>query len=231
MTPITFTSGQVTVWEPPDGLLPLYVDTNTRWFRVEFDDYVDSPVVDYNYTGTAPTVTLYAYGTMAKLKVEGNGPCNIRALSIEGRMARRGISESVVVDDAASQSGSRGVRAGSDIGSQFIGVLASASGLAAHVVWRYATPQYRPTITVENWMPYQFEIDLFDIISVTIAELGMTDRLFEIVGLTHYGNLAASADAVHHVTDYVLQECRVQTDPGWFILDTSVLDGTDILVY
>jgi hypothetical protein len=34
-----------------------------------------------------------------------------------------------------------------------------------------------------------------------------------------------------HTTTYVLQECAVQSDPGWFVLDTSELDSADILAY
>ena len=224
VTPITWTSGQVTVWECSP--LPFTIVAGERVFWIAYDDYVDDPVPDINYTGTAPTVSLLSFGTTAKLTVESAGSTTVTGLSIEGRLARRGTAESVVVDDTASQAGFRGVRAGSEISGEWVGVLASARGLAAHIVWRYGTTQYRPTMTVEDWMPYQFEVDLFDVLSVTIAQLGMTNRLFEVVGLTH-----EPVDIPVHRTTFVLQECRVQTDPGWFILDTSLLDDDDILAY
>ena len=75
-----------------------------------------------------------------------------------------------------------------------------------------------------------FEIDLFDTLSVTIAQLGMTARLFEVVGMTLDGHMAG-ADAKLHVLRLVLQESRTQTDPGWFVLDTSELDDTHVLAY
>jgi hypothetical protein len=34
-----------------------------------------------------------------------------------------------------------------------------------------------------------------------------------------------------HTATYVLQECAVQSDPGWFVLDTSELDSAAILAY
>jgi hypothetical protein len=103
-------------------------------------------------------------------------------------------------------------------------------------VWRFANSLYRPTMTVKNWLPTQFDLDLYDRISVTIAELSITARIFEIVGLTHHGVVAAADEdgnptAVLHEVTYTLQESRVQSDPGWFILDDSLLDGTDVLAY
>ena len=97
-------------------------------------------------------------------------------------------------------------------------------------MWRYAEPQVRPVLTVVNWFPDMFDIDLFDIISVTFAGVGVTSRLFEVVGLTHHAVFITDTRSLHTV-DYVLQECRVQTDPGWFTLDVSELDGTDVLAY
>ena len=230
VTPIRFTSGNVTVWESAQGTLPFTItDDWTTW--VDFDDYVDSPAVDVNYTGSAVTATLTSFGHSAKILLETAGTSTITGLSIEGSLAKRGPDESVVIDDTTSQAAPRGVRAGQEIRGDFVGVIASARGIAAHMVWRYATPQFRPTLTVVNWLPYQFEVDLYDVISVTIAELGMTSRLFEVVGLTHECDFAPSAASNMHTATFVLQESAVQTDPGWFVLDTSELDGSDILGY
>jgi hypothetical protein len=228
VTPISFTSGQVSAWEAET--LP-FTFTGSRVFWPEFDDYLDAPVVDINYTGTAPTATLESFGATGKLTLVTAGTTTVTGLSIEGRLARRGVAESHVADDLTSQAGPRGIRSGSEISGDWVGVLASARGIAEHVVWRYGSPQYRPTLTIHNWFPEMFEVDLYDVIAVTIAQLGMTARHFEIVGLTHEGRIAASATVCHHILTLVLQECRVQADPGWFILDSSLLDGADVLAY
>jgi hypothetical protein len=154
---------------------------------VEFDDFVDAPVATANYTGTAPTVTLVPFGNTAKLTIHSSGTTTITSLHISGALAKRGNSVSAIEDDTASQAGARGIRAGPEISGDLVGVLANAQGIAAHIVWRYADPQFRPTATVINWIPDQFEIDLYDIVSITVAELQMTSRLFEVVGLTHEG--------------------------------------------
>jgi hypothetical protein len=235
VTPIRFTSGNIVVWAY-DGL-PLTIGTSYRrtsieiW--VEFDDFVNNPVLDLFYTGSTVTTTFEPFGHTAKITLDcASGSAVVKRLRVLGSVARRGPDESVVIDDTTSQAvGSRGVRAGSDISGDFVGVIANARGIASHVVWRYASPQYRPTVEVVNWIPYQFEIDLYDIVSVTVAELSMTERLFEVVGLTHESDFAPSAADHMHTTTYVLQECRVQADPGWFTLDTSQLDGDDVLAY
>jgi hypothetical protein len=96
--------------------------------------------------------------------------------------------------------------------------------MARHIVWRFGDNQYRPTLTVENWLPTQFSLDLFDRIAITSTQLGVTARIFEIVGLTHHCILAAATGAVHHVVTYTLQESRVQTATSWMTWDSTVWD-------
>jgi hypothetical protein len=226
--PIVFTVATATVWEASELPFELSWSWRSSWdVDVEFDDFVTDAVLEIASTGSVITPTLNTYGRTASihLAVAVGGTATIYALSIQGRLARRAPAESAIANDPASQAAFRGVRAGSDITGDWIGVLASARGLAQHVVWRYGNPQYRPTMTVEDSFPAQGDLDLYDTIAVTIDALGITGRLFEIVGLTH----TVAQGLVSTV--YVLQESRVQTDPGWFILDESLLDGTDILAY
>jgi hypothetical protein len=171
-------------------------------------------------------VTLEPFGATAKITVTTAGTTTITALEVQGALARRGVAESVVIDDPVSQEAPRGVRSGNDISGDFVGTLASARGIASHVVWRYGSPQYRPTVTIEDWFPGQFDLDLFAVVGITIDQLGITDHRYEVIGVTH----KCVVEGVHEAT-YVLQECRVQSDPGWFVLDESLLDGTDILAY
>lgn len=226
VVPISFTSGQVTVWEAPS--LPITVTSTTPYETwVAFDDYVDDPTVDINYTGTAPAVTLLAFGATAQLLIASSGSTSVTGLSIEGALLRRGVAESVVADDLTSQGGPRGVRAGSELSGDFVGVIANARGIASHVVWRYGSSQYRPTMTVEYLLPQMLELNLYDVVSVTVAQLGMTARHFEIVGQT----VTWAREMPLPSLDYVLQECRVQSDPGWFVLDASLLDSAHKLAY
>lgn len=231
VTPVAFTPAQVTVWEAGTDTIPFtFTASDPRTFWVDFDDHVDSPAPDVNYTGSTVTASLTAFGDSAKLVLASAGTSTVTSVTIEGALARRAPAESYVANGTASQAGTRGVRSGSDISGDFVGVIASAQGLAEHVVWRYGSPQYRPTLTVENWFPGQFDLDLFDTIALTIDQLGITGRIFEIVGLTHEG-IRASQDVIHHRTTYVLQESRVQSATNWFITDVHAPDGSAILGY
>jgi hypothetical protein len=137
----------------------------------------------------------------------------------------------VQIDDEDSQDAPRGIRAGSEISGDFVGAMADATGVAEHVVWRYADPKYRPDLTIENWFPNQFAIDLYDTIAVTSTHIGVAARIFEIVGLTHEGLRAADSGVVHHIVRYELMESRIQTATNWFVCDTSTANSTHILGY
>jgi hypothetical protein len=227
--PIEFTLNTFTVWQAQK--LPIGLTTRTpQTIWVEFDDVVFNAVLNIAYTGSSVTSALTVFGTTAKLELSTGGTSTITALSIEGRLARRPPQESYIADDLTSQAAPRGIRAGSEIGGEYLGVLASARGIAEHVVWRYADPQLRPGATVENWFPDQFDRDLYDNLGFTSSQLKMAGQVFEIVGLQHHGVIAAE-HVQYHTTDYVLQESKVQADPGWFILDSSLLDGSDQLSY
>jgi PKD repeat protein len=224
--PYHFSSAQTTVWRSED--VPFVAETRPEIW-VEFDDFVDEPIVLINVSSGSASATLTPFGRTALIELTGAG--TVGSVEVQGSLAKRGAAQSVVVNDETSQATSRGIRSGSEISGDFVGTLASAQGIAGHIVWRYADGKYRPDLTIENWFPEQFELDCYDLIAITSSHIGVTGRIFEIVGLTHYGNLAASPTAVHHVTTYQLMESRVQTPTTWFTLDQSLLDGADLLAY
>lgn len=229
VTPVSFTPETFTVWQADP--LPIDLDdTHPYHVTVSFDSYVSGAAINIASTGdpVVSVFTPFATGGVVDLSVDPGDAATVTQLSIKGSLAKFAPAESYVANDLTSQGQPRGVRAGSEIGNEYVGTLASARGFADHVVLRYGNPQLRPTLTVTNWFPDMFELDLYDVISFTSSQLGMTDYLFEIVGLTLEGHIAADT-VKHHVVTYVLQESRYQTDPGWFILDTSELDGPDIL--
>lgn len=230
ITPLSFPDFRSIVWQAET--LPIIVhsgasiDKRTIW--ATFDDFVDDAEVEIAST-TGTTATLTSFGRSAKIVLSAP-PCHVTRLVITGRKVRRGLEQSVVVDDLDSQLAPRGVRAGSELSGDYIGSIAAAHGFATHIVWRFGEPQYRPTLTVVNWLPYQFQLDLFDLVSFTSSQIGVDDRLFEIVGLQHTGVLA-TAGPVYHEAVYTLQECRVQEPIDWFTWDVSDWDGVDNWAY
>ena len=221
--PIDFPLGLGIVWETET--IPLVVVTGSPlvvW--TEFDDYVADPELDINYTGSALTQSIVPFGHTAKVTLTSAGTSTLSVFRVKGYHVVRQATASVVIDDLTSQAEPRGVRAGPDLSGDFLGTLTSAEGMARHIVWRFGDNQYRPTLTVENWLPTQFSLDLFDRIAITSTQLGVTARIFEIVGLTHHCILAAATGAVHHVVTYTLQESRVQTATSWMTWDSTVWD-------
>jgi hypothetical protein len=233
VTPILFTPATFTVWEA--DTLPIEV-TVARPYTVivSFDDVVSDSILNISYSG-ATVVSVYTpFATGGKIELSvASGTGTVAHLSIEGRLARRQEQVTYTSDDLTSQGvNARGIRAGGEIGNEYLGVLAEARGIADHVTWRYGNPQLRPPLVVENWFPEMFQLDLYDTIADTSTHLSMDARIFEIVGLRLDGNIAADT-VQHHVVTYQLQECRVQSDPHWFTLNTSELAaaGTDVLGY
>lgn len=229
--PISFPA-RILVWQP--DILPMTVtDPQTIW--LEFGDYVRDAEVEVDSTGSALTTVLTPFGRTAKLDLTSAGTTTINRLDVAGYQVERGSVVSVTIDDLTSQSLARGVRAGPDLTGDYLGTISSAKGFAQHIVWRFGDAKYRPTMVVENWFPTQFDLDLYDRISLSIAELSIADRIFEIVGLTHHGMVAAldvHGDSVaYHTVTYTLQESRVQTPTEWFTTDVSTSDGPDHLAY
>lgn len=227
--PVSFSPSTTVVWVAPT--LPFIVTDPVDIF-VEFDNFVDNPTPAMNYTGDAAVAVVTPFGSSAQLRIISSGTTEITALQIEGGLARVGLPDSALVDDATgSQDAPRGIRSGSEISGDMIGTIASARGLAGHIVWRYADPKYMPTLTVTNWLPEQFTLQLYDTIELTSDPVGVSGRIFEITSKTHEAVFAKGAGAVLHRTTYGLIESRVQSAKGWFVLDSSELDGTDVLAY
>lgn len=230
---ISFTPATYQVWQQDP--LPLTIrGDDGLWTRVvTFDDIVLDANTDTVTTGDTFNAAITPYGPSARLQlaVDPGDETVFTDLSIEGRLIRRAPEESYTANNFTSADvNARGFREGPEISGEYVGAMASAVGIAEHIVWRYGSPQLRPSLTVENWMPEMFQLDLYDTIAFTSSHLAMSARIFEIVGLTLTCELAAPT-VQHHVATYQLQECKVQADPGWFVLDTSELDDTDILAY
>lgn len=232
------------VWEydllPP---LPRTVRLGTPLsIRVQFADYVvDGPVVSVTLaSGGHASVDYEHHGQTADLTITPiAADAVVTSLHIEGYIVDRAPSASYTADDAASQALPRGVRAGPEIGGDMAGPLATARGLADHMVWRYADmPGHkgviRPTATLANWLPWAFRVDLYDVVSVTSAQLRATARLYEVVGISERCDRAVAGGPVYWTTTLTLQERRLQTGDttSFFTLDTSALTtGTDVLAY
>lgn len=203
-------------------------------FLATYSDYVlPCPVLIIVSSGDAlATQTLLHHGYSSDITIASTGTTKIKALSVIGRQAVREPEITHTALDTTSARLPRGVRAGPEITGDFVGPHALAVGISEHMVWRYANPTKRPSLTVENWLPTAFQIDLFDLITMTSVQLKATTIRFEITGLSEVADRAPSTGSgVHWVTTYQLQEARLQSSYNWFMLGSSLLGSTDHLAY
>lgn len=230
-----FPPATIKVWDY-DGVppLPLVIKAgNPLVLTAAYSDYVLScPSLLLESSGDDLTVTLINQGWDAVITLTSEGTSTITMFSLYGMEAVREPEQTYTAENADSQAFPRGVRAGPDIAGDMVGVMASARGIAQHLIFRYSgmpvgeelVPMKRPSLTVVNWLPDALERDLYDIVAVNSVQLRADGILFEIVGLNEQVNRAPNTGDVYIVTTYQLQEARLQTPFTWFTLDVSALD-------
>lgn len=230
VSPISFGAVNEIVWSATP--LPLIVTVGqpiTLW--PEFADYVFDAAVQANYTGGTLTTTLTNFGTSAKLELTATGSVvNITALDVTGSSLRRGDLQTVRSEDLTSQA-AYGVRAGGDVSTDYIGQPGAAKAVTDYLVWKFAEPLKRPTVTRAGkdatTIASLLERDLFDVITLTVDRLDLVARRFEIIGLT--GEIRPkSSTAPFYQISYELQETPNQAPVDYWVWDISSWDGPDL---
>lgn len=176
------------------------------------------------------SATITSFGTSARIDFFSADGAVVSSVRVVGRQVVRGQDITVTADDTASQ-GQYGVRSGSDIASTYVGTTAEAQGIVDHIVWRFAQPLKRPSVDLHNLFPDMLAHDLYEQAGLTVAALYVTDRRFEIVGVSGSCVLAANASTQDWTVTWQLQESRLQADQQFFTLDVSALNGPDLLGY
>lgn len=226
--PVNFPFAIAQVWTYDNVPFTLVSANKTIW--ADFDDYVRGPALVVTATGTAVTSTLTSFGRSAKIELSATN-ATITNIRITGQQVIREQGVALTADDLTSQ-GTYGLYAGSDLSSELIGSSASAQGIVDHLVYRRGSrPLKRPAISISNWFPEMFSLRPYDQIAATIAAVSASAVKFEIVGRTLHCDFAASASAVLWTGTFQLAESRIQGTQQWFTLNTSLLDGPDLLGY
>lgn len=197
-------------------------------------DFVFGPVADYTSSGSV-TVTLTDFGTACKIVITSGSTGQVVGLRLLGYPVVRLPGVTVQQTDATSIA-DFGTRTGVTLDGPLLGVQAAAQGIVDHIVWRFAQPLRRPGLTEVNALAKTFALEMYDVVSLTVAQLSVAGILFDVVGLSgHVDRAAGTAGAPEEILytfGYQLQESRIQTgvDP-FLVLDTDVLDGPKILAY
>jgi hypothetical protein len=115
-----------------------------------------------------------------------------------------------------------GVRAASTVSTAYIPSRGDAQGVGWYRTWRYGTPRLRPTMTDRN---QRFTTDLTDHATVTLDRWRLSSALFLVTG----AEWSVAQGGLDWTVSRDLEELPVHTD--WFVLDSSAIDGSDILAY
>ena len=221
--------------------LPVTVPVGTPLsLDASFADYVlDCPEVVVTLAAGSAAYTGYRHhGQTGDLTITATGSdATVTGISVHGRIVDRAPTATYTAD-GTGQALPRGVRDGPPVGGDFAGPMVTARGLSDHLVWRYSDQPVRggvlrPALTVANWLPHGLRVDLYDVVSVSSPQLRVSGRLFEVVGIDEQWHRAADSGAVFVEQALQLQECRLQAADALklFRLDSSALDGTDVLAY
>lgn len=230
--PVNFPFADEQVWEY--GNLPFALTGNmTIW--ANFEDYVGEPALGISSTGATVTSSITPFGHSAKIELSSTG-ATVTALTVRGLPVTRGQGVTVTSDnlpEAAPSQSAYGVRAGGDLSGDLLGARASAQGIVDHIVWRFAGPLARPAVTVENWQPQMYGVEVGDVIALTVAQLDISAKKFDVIGIRGFCRTAASATVNHWTITYQLSESRIQdTSSPFFLLNTDALNSTsDLLGY
>ena len=198
----------------------------TVYMSPHFDrPYVDI-LLDYEavFAGGNITETLVDAGTMARVSLAstGGGTQTVTRVTVTGRPTVDLTPTTVYVRDAASIA-VYGWETGPTVDTPFMRTETMARGLGNWMLWRYATHRERPTITLAGSFPTILAREVFDIIALTIVDLSVSARRFEVTTLS--GRCAPGGE---WSLDMGLLEMTEQQGSlsTWFTLNTSVLNGT-----
>lgn len=230
--PISFPPDRDIVWMYD---VATFTVTSAAPFKIiaNFSDYVKGPVLSFTSSGSI-SATLTPFGGSALIEITSGSSGVVSNLRIAGRLVRRALPLTVKAEDPTSedQVTGYGVRTGVPLSGSLIGAQAAAQGICDAIVFRFAQPKKRPLMTVVNDFPTMLGLELYDIIDVTVAQLSVSAKVMEIVGLTGRANRAAETPdgpLSLYEFDYQLQEATLQEPQEFFTSDVSTSDGPDVL--
>ena len=216
---------KVIVWEYPT--VPFAMDASTaRTMVADFGDMVYDATLTVTSTNSLVTAVLTAYGDGAAIAITATGPDTVTALYIEGRPVTRLDTVVVEKSDSASQQ-AHGEMQGPNVNSDLIASEGLAEGIASYHIWASKTPRKSPSVTIFNNPATLLPLDLHDVVTLTIPQLDVSSKRFEIVGIHETWDRAASASVrlVAFVLD--LRQTPNSSALSLFTIGSSTLGGSD----
>lgn len=210
-------------------------NTKTIWAHFEDDvEFLTDAVMRVSYTPVTAgySVVMTNYGDRVKFVLtagSGSGDLVVKWIALSGRVGRRRDVLAVESSNATSQS-RYGVRTPGPVKSMYLTGVASADGVADHIIWRRKNPRKTPTVTIRNQFPAMLQRDPYDIVSLTYSRLSVSARKFEVVGI----DWTVKDGGATWLWKYHLMELPVQATMTFFKLGGTAdegVGGTGILAY
>lgn len=212
------------VWQHPS--VPFGMDPGQAKVVVaDFGDIVFDASLSITSTLGSVVASAVYYGTGAVVQLTTLGPDTVTDITIMGRAVQR-LDPILVEKSDASSANSYGERQGPTISSDLLTSEGMAEGIAAYHLWANSQPRKTPSVTIYNRFSTVLPLDLYDIVTLTVDQLDVSAKRFEIVGITETWTHAASNLQLAAFT----LDLRETTNPAalsMFKIGVSTLGGSD----
>ena len=119
--------------------------------------------------------------------------------------------------------GKRGIRSGDSVDSAYVPGRAMAQGIGRYRTWRWADPRMRPALVDQNHFPRTLTAQPGDRITLTADRYRIPETLFLSTG----ADWEMSSGGLVWVSTHQLEALPTHSD--WFIIGSSLLDGSEVL--
>lgn len=214
-----------TVWQ--HSAVPFSITPSTgRVIIADFGDMVLGATVTIRSTASAAVAVMTPYGDGAAIQVATGSADTVTALSVDGRPVIR--LDSVVIEESDPSSiAAFGEMQGPNVGSELVTSEGLAEAIAKYHIWASARPRKSPSVTIYNHPSTLLPLDLFDVVTLSIDQLDVSLKRFEIVGIHETWTVAASASLALVAFTLDLRQTPNASALSLLTFGTSLYGGSD----
>ena len=210
------------VYEDPFVPFSLAAGERKR-LAVDFAVAVKKPTWSVTTAGAITIILVEASPTRIVIDVYAGADCTITGVTFSGYPYRPLEEQEVQVLGGSDERA--GAYPGPTFGTPYIASAGAAEGIAAYRNWRYGSALLRPTLVDHLAFPRTLTADVTDHITLTLDRWKLSSVLFMIRASTWEVVTSGLDWRVWHDLE------EIPSHSTWFTLDTSALDGTDVLAY
>jgi hypothetical protein len=169
----------------------------------------------WSYTPITHTTTVEP----ARVTLHIPGAAEVHDLSVTG------VPYFPIDEAEATVTVTGGAREASSIDNEYVPSAGDAAGLAEYLTWRYGSGRLRPEVTDQHHPTRQLELDVGSHVELSADRWYIDADRYIVRSLEH----SVSHAGLEWETTFGLEE--LPSVGNWFRLDSSLLDGSDVLAY